>query len=484
MSDETSAASASALIERAHVAFLATRNVAPSTRAAWLVAIADGLDAGVDALVAIAIEETHLAESRLRGELLRTSFQLRLFAREICAGKHFDAVIDHSDPEWGMGPRPDIRRFNVPLGVVGVFGASNFPFAFSVIGGDSASALASGSTVIHKLHSAHRVLGLATADIVAEALAQAGADPAVFAVVTGREAAGTLVDHRLVKAIGFTGSTSGGRALYNRAAARDEPIPFYGELGSINPVFVTERAWEQRASEIVAGFAASFTSGMGQFCTKPGIIFIPVGSTTRFHEDLGRELQGFASSPMLSPPLRESFAHSVREEIAESGVETVIAGLDSGLVPTPIVLSATADAVLANPSIVHREMFGPATLVVTYQAEEQIASLVECLEGQLTTTIFAEVDEDMTVLSDALREKSGRVLWNAWPTGVTVSYAQQHGGPYPASTFSGATSVGTAAISRFMRPVAFQNFPQSQLPEPLRDENSWGIPRRIDGSTS
>ena len=476
----TSVAELNAEVEAAHTAFEKGRAADPRTRGGWLDAVADGLEADADALVEIAGEETHLGEVRLRGELKRTIFQLRLFATEIRAGEHFDATIDHADAEWGMGARPDLRRLNVPIGVVGVFGASNFPFAFSVIGGDSASALAAGCSVVHKAHDGHLKLALRTAETVAAALDAAGAPSGLFSVVTGRAAAEALVDHTLVKAIGFTGSTAGGRALFDRANARPEPIPFYGELGGINAVFVTEKAWAARRDEILGGYAGSFTMGMGQFCTKPGLLFVPGGQTDTVRQVLGDALVGFVPARLLSDRLHEGFAGAVRSLQSTDGVSVLVEG-DFAETPAPTLLHTTSAAVRSDPSVLRQEMFGPASVLVEYGDESELPALAELLEGQLTTTLQAEPDDDVAELAERLTDISGRVLWNGWPTGVTVSYAQHHGGPYPATT-SATTSVGTAAIRRFLRPVAYQSFPEGRLPEPLQDANPWNVPQRIDGT--
>jgi acyl-CoA reductase-like NAD-dependent aldehyde dehydrogenase len=466
-------------IVAAHRAYEQAREVSPQLRALWLAEVASALEAHADELVALGQQETHLGEARLRFELGRTAFQLRLFMDEIIHGEHLDATIDHEDPSWGMGPRPDIRRFAVPLGVVGVFGASNFPFAFSVMGGDSASALAAGCAVVHKIHEGHLQLALRTSAVVQNALDKAGAPAGLFSTIVGREAAETLVDHPLVKAIGFTGSTAGGRALFDRASRRPTPIPFYGELGSINPVFVTEQAWSARREEILTGYAASFTMGMGQFCTKPGLLFAPIDDADEIAEVLHRELATKPASPLLSPKLREGFDKALNAVRSTPGVEVLVPG-DESEAPRPTVLVTTADEVRQRPEILEQEMFGPATLVIRYTPGTDLAELAALLDGQLTSTVQAEPDEDVAELLAVLRERSGRLLWNAWPTGVTVTYAQQHGGPYPATTAT-TTSVGTAAIGRFMRPVAYDSFPPSQLPEPIRDDNPWGIRRRVDG---
>lgn len=467
-------------IVAAHEAYEQARDVELPIRAGWLEAIAAALEAHADELVALGRQETHLEEGRLRFELRRSVFQLRLFAAEVIHGEHLDATIDHADPHWGMGPRPDIRRMSVPLGVVGVFGASNFPFAFSVMGGDSASALAAGCAVVHKIHEGHLHLALLTGTIVRDALERAGAPDGLFSTIVGRQAAELLVDHPLVKAIGFTGSTAGGRALFDRTSRRPSPIPFYGELGSINPVFVTERAWSAERKEILTGYAASFTMGMGQFCTKPGLLFAPVDDVEEVADILRGELAAKPASPLLSPKLREGYDKALNSVRAAPGVRVLVPG-DESAAPRPTVLLTTADDIRQRPEILEQEMFGPATLVIGYEPGTDLAALSRLLEGQLTATVHADPDEDVTELVAELRERSGRLVWNAWPTGVTVTYAQHHGGPYPATTAT-TTSVGTAAIGRFMRPVAYDSFPPSQLPAPLRDCNPWGIRRRVDGT--
>ena len=468
-----------ARIDAAQAAFEKARAADPNTRASWLDAAAASLEEDADSLVDIADQETHLGDARLRGELKRTVFQLRLFAAEIRQGEHLDATIDHADPNWGMGPRPDLRRLNVPIGVVGVFGASNFPFAFSVMGGDSASALAAGCAVVHKAHDGHLNLAIRTAETVIAALDAAGAPSGLFSLVTGRPAAEALVDHPAVKAIGFTGSTAGGRALFNRAAARPEPIPFFGELGGINAVFVTENAWAARREEILTGYAGSFTMGMGQFCTKPGLLFVPRGQTDHVRQVLSGALADFAATQLLSSRLHDGYRQSVAQLRDNAGVDVLVEG-DFAETPAPTVLHTTAAAVRSDPSILRQEMFGPASLVVEYGDESELPALAELLEGQLTTTVQAESGDNVSDLAARLTDISGRVLWNGWPTGVTVSYAQHHGGPYPATT-SATTSVGTAAMRRFLRPVAYQSFPEGQLPEPLQDANRWNVPQRVDG---
>ena len=466
-------------VRAAQAAYEQARDVAPHERAQWLEAIAAALANHAEELVPLAQADTHLDIGRLQGELKRSVFQLRLFAQEIVHGEHLGATIDHEDPSWGMGPRPDIRRVSVPLGVVGVFGASNFPFAFSVMGGDSASALAAGCAVVHKIHDGHRALAVRTGEVVIEALRGAGAPEGLFSTVTGKSAAQALVDHPLVQAIGFTGSVHGGRALFDRACARPVPIPFFGELGSMNPVFVTEKAWSTRRDDILTGYANASAMGMGQFCTKPGLMFVPAFDTDEVTEVLRRALGMKELAPLLNPRLREGFDAALSTVCALPGVDVLVAG-DDAEAPRPTILISTSEAVREDPTVLEEEMFGPATVMIQYRSEDELTELASLLRGQLTSTIQAEQEEQLADLVAVLRDKSGRVLWNGWPTGVTVSYAQFHGGPYPATT-SATTSVGTAAIGRFMRPVAYQTFPDAQLPAAIQEDNPWSITRRVDG---
>jgi NADP-dependent aldehyde dehydrogenase len=475
-------------VQGANAAYLAGIAATPSERAGWLDAIAAGLEENAAELVEVAMAETHLTAPRLNGELVRTAFQLRLLAAEIRTGRQLDAVIDHSDPGWGMGPRPDLRRINEPLGVVGVFGASNFPFAFSVIGGDSASALAAGCAVVHKANPGHPELARRTATIVRDALASAGAPDGLFALVEDYAAGDELVTHPLVRAVGFTGSTTGGRALFDLASARPDPIPFYGELGSTNPVFVTEGAWSARRAEIVSGFVGSVTMGMGQFCTKPGFLFVP-GTAASIAELVGTAIAAVATHELLTPRLRDAFSARLNA-LAEDPRFRIIAGSTEGSAEggtegsedvAPTVLATDVTTVIEDPELLEYEMFGPAAVIVEYRNADELLQAASRLGGELTSGIHAEPGEDLRELASILSRRSGRVLWNGWPTGVSVTYAQHHGGPYPATTSPLSTSVGTAAIGRFLRPVAYQDFPQDHLPAGLRDDNPWKLPRLVDG---
>lgn len=450
-------------------------------RAVALVAVADALDAAAQELVPVAQEETNLPPARLNGELKRTTFQLRLFAEMLLDGGYLDARIDHADAAWPMGARPDLRRVLEPLGPVVVFAASNFPFAFSVMGGDSCSALAAGCSIVVKVHSGHPKLSAAVGAVATEALRLAGAPDGVLALVYGTQAGrDALLDSR-IKAGAFTGSIPGGRALFDLANSRPEPIPFYGELGSVNPVFVTEAAAAARGSEIVSEFVASYTMGAGQFCTKPGILLVPAAST------MLSELSTAARpepAKLLNERIQSGYTSSLAELLTHDAVAPLGAtGHTLAFPPAPALNATTAASLLADPEGLITECFGPAALVATYQSEEELLAVARVLDGQLTATIQGEdADAVAPELVRVLAGKAGRVLWNQWPTGVSVTYAQQHGGPYPATTSPTTTSVGTASITRFLRPVAYQGLPAHLLPGALQDENPLGVPQRVNGS--
>jgi NADP-dependent aldehyde dehydrogenase len=477
----TSTEEVTTLIARAAAAAKIWAATGPTERKQALDAVADRLDNAADYLIPVAMEETNLGEARLRGELKRTTFQLRLFGTSIEEGSYLDVRIDPADPEWPMGvPRPDIRRQLEPLGPVVVFSASNFPFAFSGAGGDTASALAAGCPVILKAHSGHPRLSQATGELVEEALQSVGAPEGVFAVIFGTESGKAALKDPRIKAGSFTGSIPGGRALFDIANSRPEPIPFYGELGSVNPVFITKAAAAARAKDIAQGFLGSFTMSAGQFCTKPGVLFVPERSTL---PGLLRTSSLAAPAPLLNPRIQEGFTEILQELMSHPDVQ-ILASSGDALAdpPAPSLLTTSIDRLLADPESLFRECFGPAAMVVTYSDESQLLDVASMIDGQLTGTIHGETgDQIAPELIRILATKAGRLLWNQWPTGVSVTYAQQHGGPYPATTASAYTSVGTAAITRFLRPVAYQNFPQDLLPEPLRDSSSGQVPQRING---
>jgi NADP-dependent aldehyde dehydrogenase len=469
------------VLDDAVAAAAVLRDRSPAERAVHLRAAADALDAAADRLLPLAQEESHLPLPRLTGELKRTTFQLRLFADEIEAGAYLHATLDHADAGWGMGPRPDLRRMLVPLGPVAVWAASNFPFAFSVAGGDTASALAAGCPVVLVAHPGHPRLSEATAEVLVAALEGAGAPAGVFALVEGQDTGRALITDPRITAGAFTGSLRGGRALFDLASGRETPVPFYGELGSVNPAFVTASASASRAEEVAQGFAASMSLGVGQFCTKPGLLFVPADSPVPGL--VAERLRETAGAPMLNDRIRGGYGQSLGALAAHEVVEVLAGSVDPEGDPAPTLLRTSAAEVLADPRPLTAEVFGPAALVVEYADDEELLAAARVLEGQLTATVQGDPsDAVVPALLAVLTDRAGRVLWGGWPTGVTVSYAQQHGGPYPATTAVGTTSVGTAAIERFLRPVAYQDLPESLLPEPLQDANPWQVPQRIDGA--
>jgi len=444
----------------------ALRRGDPADRAAWLEAVAAALDGASAELIALAGTETHLPAPRLTGELRRTTFQARLFAGGLRSGELLPVRRDAADPDWGMGPRPDLRRTVVPIGPVLVFAASNFPFAFSVFGGDTVSALAAGCPVVVKAHPGHPELSRRTAAVVTEALRGAGAPDGTFALIEGIEPSLTALRDPRIRAAAFTGSTAGGRQLFDIAASRPDPIPFYGELGSVNPVVVTPAAWAERGAAIAEGWVGSLTLGAGQFCTKPGIVLVPDPDAFLAAVDLP------APGRMLTNGIREGFADAAGRVAELPGVRVAAQGPANDEGVRAGVLRADAADLLADPRALEIEMFGPAGLVVGYSAPEELIGVLHRLPGQLTGTVQAHSTQTDPVAQqavDALTDTAGRIIVNDWPTGVTVSGAQHHGGPYPATTAPTTTSVGLSAITRFQRPVVYQGAPASVLPPELRD---------------
>jgi NADP-dependent aldehyde dehydrogenase len=478
---QTSFLEVSDVMERAVAAAPAWREIEPAGRAAMLRVVADRLDPAADELVSLAMTETNLSAARLRGELTRTTFQLRFLAGVIEEGDFLEVCIDTRDAAWPPGPRPDLRRWLRPLGPVAVFAASNFPFAFSVAGGDTAAALAAGCPVVVKTHPGHRRLSACCGELVTRALDEAGAPPGVFALVDGDEAGRRLVTHPDVTAVAFTGSSRVGRMLFDLAAGRVKPIPFYGELGSVNPVFVTPGAAASRLDEILSGYVSSFSLGAGQFCTQPGILLLPAGCLDR---DRLRSLVG-AQLPakLLTDRIDAAFQEGLEVLRTRPSVEVIAEGTrQADGMTTPTLLRTTAENLVADAEHLLAECFGPVSLVAEYENEGELMDVAVAIEGQLTSTVHGESEEDLVpMLIDTLAGKSGRVIWNDWPTGVSVTWAMQHGGPYPATTSSLHTSVGAAAIGRFLRPVAYQDVPDHLLPAGLRADNPLRLPRRVDG---
>jgi NADP-dependent aldehyde dehydrogenase len=437
-------------------------------RAQALDAVADALDERTGELAVIADTETALGGERLTGEVARTTGQLRLFAGVLRDGRYVDAVVSPA-----VGVVPDIRRITRPVGPVAVFAASNFPFAFSVAGNDTASALAAGCPVVVKAHEGHPVTSDVTAEIVTEALASAGAPPGTFGLVHGVQAGVRLLRHPLIAAAGFTGSTVGGLALARICAERPVPIPFYGELGSVNPCVVLPGAAASRPAVIATGYVASLTLGTGQFCTNPGLLFVPedVGLLSAIAE----AVVASAGGPMLSGRIFAGYEDAVAEAADHPGVTELAAG-QPGAGPwgaTPRVFQLTLKEFAADLAVLSRERFGPAGLVITYPSVDDLLPVLGALAGNLVGTVHADPEsagdvERARQVITVLERIAGRIVWNGWPTGVAAVAAQHHGGPWPATTAPAYTSVGTAAIRRWLIPIAYQSFPSDLLPPVLR----------------
>ena len=450
----------------------------PAVRRGWLDAVAAALEepATADRLVATADRETGLGEARLRGELARCTGQLRFYGAVAEEGSWLEVVIDHA-----TATTPDLRRMGQPLGPVAVLGASNFPFAFGLLGHDTASALAAGCPVIAKVHPAHPATGRLLAEVTRRALAAAGAPAGALAAVSGFEAGLALVEHPQVGAVAFTGSQRGGMALWRAATHREVPIPVYAEMGSINPVVVTG-AGVERLDEIAAGFVASFTLGMGQFCTKPGLLLAPAGHGAA--DRVAAALTDAAPSGwLLTEAIAAAYDTGLAELVAAGGRMAGRLPADhGGWRASPAVVAVDAEALVPDSRFLE-ECFGPVALVVEYADAADLDRLVEALPGALAASIQPrdEDDPELPGLVARLARQTGRVSVGDWPTGVALTWSQHHGGPWPATSVPSATSVGAAALGRFVRPVAWQSVPDVALPEPLREANPWRLPRRVDG---
>ncbi|MCX2729427.1 aldehyde dehydrogenase family protein [Saccharopolyspora sp. NFXS83] len=473
----TGAAEVAERCARAGAASAELERIGPAGRAALLRAMADGLELARDEVVTTADRETALGRARLDGELIRTAYQLRFFAEVVEDGAYLEAAIDHPG-DTPMGPRPDLRRMLVPTGPVAVFGASNFPLAFSVPGGATAAALAAGCAVVVKAHGSHPLTSALCGRILADAATRAGAPEGTISVVFGREAGTALVSDPAITAVSFTGGHSGASALRALIARRPDPIPFYGELGSVNPLVVTAAGAAERAAEIGRDLVGSFTLGGGQFCTKPGLVLVPAGPDgDRLVDAAGEALAAVPAPALLNAGIAESFASGVK---ALEGRRLITSGAEPArgfeVRPTAVLVDADElDAALLE------ELFGPVAVLVRY-APEQLAGVLDRLPGSLVATVHggAGADPERDRAVEVLRGRAGRLLFNGYPTGVAVSWAQHHGGPWPA-TDTQHTSVGATAIRRFLRPVAWQNAPQASLPPELRDGPS-PVPRRVDGT--
>jgi NADP-dependent aldehyde dehydrogenase len=472
----------------AGAAFDGFRATSDHERADFLEQIGAQIMAIGDELIARAMAETGLPRARLEGERGRTVNQLKLFAELLREGSWQDARIDSALPQR-QPPRPDLRLRFVGVGPVAVFGASNFPLAFSVAGGDTAAALAAGCPVVVKAHPAHPGTSELVGRAVCAAIRQCGLPAGVFALLTGagHEIGEALVRHPAIQAVGFTGSRSGGTSLMAVAAARPQPIPVYAEMSSINPVILLPGALIQRGVEIATGFAQSLTLGVGQFCTNPGLVLGLAGAKLDgFAAAAAEALRPLPAGVMLTPGIAAAYQRNESALAEQPGVEAVLRGTSSGCMGAPSLFKTTAAAFQANPDMAH-EVFGPSSLIVACRDLEELHGLIESLEGQLTATLQLQDDNESDLaaarkLLPALERKVGRILVNGFPTGVEVSTAMVHGGPFPATSDGRSSSVGTAAILRFLRPVCYQNLPRALLPAVLREPNERGVWRRHDGA--
>jgi len=471
-------------------AFVVYSQLSGRDKAHFLRRIAEGIETFAPELIDRAHRESGLTEERLQVETARTANQLRLFAQLVEEGSWVNARIDPAQPERIPMPRPDIRSMLRPLGPVAVFGASNLPLAFSVAGGDTASALAAGNPVIMKAHPAHPGASELAGQVIASSASDCGLPAGVFALLfdAGTEIGAALVQHPLVKSVAFTGSHSAGKALMQLAAARPEPIPCYMEMSSTNPLFVLPEALLTSAAQIGKSLFASFTLNVGQFCTKPGLVFLPRNqSADALIAVLASQVEEAGTSVMLTEGICRNYSSALAERKRHRGVEILAEPKSSnggrGAWMAPTLLQTDGSELLRIPELA-KEVFGPATLIVRYAERKELIALARGLEGQLTAAVHA-TDSDLAAFADLvaiLERKAGRLIVNGYPTGVEVCYAMVHGGPYPATSDSRSTSVGTLAIDRFARQVCYQNFPQSTLPDELKNENPLAIWRAVDGT--
>ena len=473
----------------AEQAFATYGRTSGQEKAGFLRTIAANMENIAAEIVERAGQETALPTARLQGEMARTCGQLRLFAQVVEEGSWTAARIDRADRGRKPAPRPDLRSMLRPLGSVVVFGASNFPLAFSVAGGDTASALAAGNPVIVKAHPAHPGTGALVGQAVRDAVRQSNLPEGVFSLLFdgGNQVGTTLVKHPLVKAGGFTGSRNAGRILMDLAAARPEPIPFYAEMSSTNPVFILPGALRQHPGSIATGLHSSFTLGAGQFCTKPGLVFLPAGEDgSKFVGELHASVNGSPPFHLLTGAIRSSYQAGLRARKAKNSVkllaELEVPGDGAEQSVGAALFETDVRGFLEDPDL-SQEIFGPATLLVRHSGRDELLEAARSLEGHLTATIHG-TEEDLLEFGDLiaiLESKVGRLVLNGFPTGVEVSHAMVHGGPYPATSDGRSTSVGSQAIFRFARPVCYQGFPDAALPDELKDGNPLGIWRMVEG---
>jgi NADP-dependent aldehyde dehydrogenase len=474
-------------VNLASSAFKEFRKTTGKQKALFLNAIADEILALDELLIQTYCSETGLPAGRAKGERGRTIGQLRNFANLVAEGSWVEASIDSADPERTPAPKPDLRKMLIPLGPIVVFGASNFPLAYSTAGGDTAAAFAAGCPVIVKSHPMHAGTGELVASAIVQAAIVTGMPNGVFSNLnsSGIAVGVDLVKHPKVKAVGFTGSIKGGRALLDLAAKREEPIPVFAEMGSVNPVIILPEALHKNGKNLAKTYAGSITLGTGQFCTNPGLLLgIKSAELTAFIQNLGKEIIQIQPSVMLHPTIIGSYEANKDNTIAQSNIE-VVAQYNDEVQPNfaqQVITTVEGQTFLDN-STLHQEVFGPFSMVVQCKDSRQLEEIISQLEGQLTGTIIAENDEIVShsKIIEALQNRVGRIIYNGVPTGVEVSQSMVHGGPYPSSTDSRFTAVGINSIKRWVRPFSFQDWPNSLLPDELKDENPLGISRHEDG---
>lgn len=460
------------------------RSTSPQQRALLLNTIADCLEAERENIVQRAQLESALPEVRLNGELSRTTNQLRLFAQVVTQGLWQDVIFDTAQPERQPLPKPDLRRHNIALGPVAVFGASNFPLAFSTAGGDTASAIAAGCPVIVKGHPAHPGTSKIVADCFSKALEQCQLPQSIFSLLQGtsNELGQSLVQHPSIKAIGFTGSIHGGRALFDLAQSRPEPIPFYGELGAANPVFILPNKLSSDSEALADQFVQSMTMGCGQFCTKPGVLFvIKSEACNSFLSTVRAKVRQQQGHVLLTNGIKQQYLSQTHLRSADDTIQCVKSTPNFGI--ETCLFETTSQAWRNNPEW-QDEIFGPQSVIVVCDSFEDMLELSRHLSGSLTSTLHADKQEyDLAKqLLPQMESIAGRIVFNGWPTGVEVSHAMVHGGPYPASTMPASTSVGSQAIKRWLRPVAYQSLPDELLPEAIKQSNPLKVTRAIDGT--
>lgn len=488
--DETQLQRATAAAAEAAPSFAA---LDPQTHAEFLEAIAENIEAAGQELSQRVQAETGLPEARVTMERGRTVNQLRLFASVVRAGDHRGVRIDPAQPDRQPMPRPDVRQRKIPVGPVAVFGASNFPLAFSVAGGDTASALAAGCPVVFKAHNAHPGTSEIVGQAITDAAARVGVHPGVFSLIYGPGASigQAMATDPVIKAVGFTGSRSAGTSLMAASAGRPAPIPVYAEMSSINPVFLLEGSLntdQESLAALATAYVGSVTGSSGQLCTAPGLVFVPRGAQGEaFLNEVSTAISAASGQTMLTKSIADSCTAGVEQLSAQPGVQIVGQGTPGKTenAPAPVILQADLAQFTHNP-VLHEEIFGAASLVIRYESLSDLTEAVSHLEGQLTATIHCTDADQATAaaLIPLVEEKVGRILFNGWPTGVEVNHAMVHGGPFPATSDVRTTSVGSLAIERFLRPVAYQNVPDALLPEALRTENPWNLNRRVDGTVN